>query len=59
MMEQTVGIAASIYWRGWEEWRLLWTELARQVTGKHDVYFAFTGNKRPKLFNFDWWRFER
>jgi hypothetical protein len=24
----------------------------------HDLYFAFTGRKGPKLFNFDWWQIE-
>lgn len=44
---------------GWEEWRTLQAPLSQPVTGKHDVYFAFTGNKGAKLFNFDWWRFDR
>ena len=44
---------------GWEEWRTLQTDIKEQVNGKHDVFFAFTGIKGAKLFNFDWWRFEK
>lgn len=43
---------------GWEVWQTLKTSVVN-VTGKHDLYFAFTGNKGPKLFNFDWWRMEK
>ena len=25
------------------------------LKGTHDLFFAFTGRKGPKLFNFDWW----
>ena len=42
---------------GWEVWKTLKTNVAN-VTGKHDIYFAFIGNKGPKLFNFDWWQME-
>ena len=27
----------------------------KKVTGKHDIYFVFRGEK--DLFNFDWWQF--
>ena len=43
---------------GWEEWTTVKTEVKSIVTGKHDVFFAFVGNKGAKLFNFDWWKFE-
>ena len=43
---------------GWEEWRTLKADITTAVTGKHDLFFAFTGNKGAKLFNFDWWRME-
>ena len=44
---------------GWEEWKTLKTTVSPAVTGKHDVFFAFKGNKGAKLMNFDWWRFEK
>ena len=40
---------------GWEQWQTLTTDLTAIATGTHDLYFAFTGRKGPKLFNFDWW----
>ena len=40
---------------GWEQWQTLTTDLTAIATGTHDLYFAFTGHKGPKLFNFDWW----
>ena len=44
---------------GWEEWRTITTSINTAVSGKHDVYLAFTGKKGPKLFSFDNWRFNR
>ena len=44
---------------GWEEWQTLNANVQPEVKGKHDVFFAFKGNKGAKLFNFDWWKFER
>ena len=29
-----------------------------QLSTPHDLYLVFTGRKGPKLFNFDWWKFE-
>ena len=40
---------------GWEKWQTLTVDFAKKATGTHDLYFAFTGRKGPKLFNFDWW----
>jgi len=40
---------------GWEQWQTITIDLTSYVTGIHDLYFAFTGRKGPKLFNFDWW----
>ncbi|MBR6142198.1 MAG: family 43 glycosylhydrolase [Bacteroidaceae bacterium] len=40
---------------GWEKWQTLTTDFLQQATGTHDIFFAFTGRKGPKLFNFDWW----
>ena len=40
---------------GWEQWQTLTLDLPTIATGTHDLYFAFTGRKGPKLFNFDWW----
>ena len=43
---------------GWEQWREQHTDITASVTGKHDLYLVFTGNKGAKLFNLDWWKFE-
>ena len=43
---------------GWEQWQTLRTAIPSGITGRHDVYFTFRGNKGAKLFNFNWWRFE-
>ncbi|MCM1355967.1 MAG: glycoside hydrolase family 43 protein [Staphylococcus sp.] len=43
---------------GWEEWSYLETPALMEVSGLHDLYFVFKGRKGPKLFNFDWWKFE-
>jgi hypothetical protein len=43
---------------GWEAWREQKTDITAPVTGKHDIFFAFVGNKGAKLFNFDWWKFD-
>ena len=44
---------------GWEKWKTFSTMMLKPVTGKHDVYFVFKGLKGSKLFNFDWWKFEK
>jgi hypothetical protein len=44
---------------GWEQWRTLSAEVSREAVGKHDVFFTFRGNKGAKLFNFDWWKFNK
>ncbi|MCQ2258917.1 MAG: family 43 glycosylhydrolase [Bacteroidaceae bacterium] len=44
---------------GWEEWAKFSASLNKSVTGKHDVYFCFKGLKGPKLFNLDWWQFNK
>ena len=43
---------------GWEKWQTVSTSVSA-VTGKHDIYFTFAGNKGAKLFNFDWWEFSK
>ena len=43
---------------GWEKWQTASTSVSA-VTGKHDVYFTFAGNKGAKLFNLDWWQFNK
>ena len=43
---------------GWEKWQTLSTEIVNSKSSNskcHDIFFAFTGRKGPKLFNFDWW----
>ena len=46
------------YTGGWEEWQQFSADVTGTVSGKHDVFFSFTGYKGMKLFTFDWWRFE-
>jgi hypothetical protein len=43
---------------GWEQWQQISAKITENVSGKHDIFFAFKGNKGAKLFNFDWWKFE-
>ncbi|MBR4265123.1 MAG: family 43 glycosylhydrolase [Bacteroidales bacterium] len=42
---------------GWESFVTVEADIENQVTGVHDIYITFTGNKGAKLFNFDWWQF--
>ncbi len=44
---------------GWEKWQTLTAAVTSPVTGKHDLYFVFKGNKGGKLFTFDWWQFAK
>ena len=44
---------------GWEKWQNLSTSILKPITGKHDLYLVFKGNKGGKLFTFDWWKFEQ
>ena len=44
---------------GWEKWQTLTAAVASPVTGKHDLFFVFKGNKGGKLFTFDWWQFSK
>lgn len=48
---------------GWEMWKTckkkIPAEVGSTLKGIHDVYFSFKGRKGCKLFNFDWWRFEK
>ena len=44
---------------GWEKWQNLSTSILKPITGKHDLYLVFKGNKGGKLFTFDWWKFEK
>ena len=44
---------------GWEKWKTFSAQMLKKVTGKHDIYFVFKGLKGSKLFNFDWWKFEK
>ena len=44
---------------GWEKWKTFSAQMLKKVMGKHDVYFVFKGLKGSKLFNLDWWKFEK
>jgi arabinoxylan arabinofuranohydrolase len=46
---------------GWDDFHVFTSNLSREVTGKHDVYFCFNGQNITagrELFNFDWWKFQ-
>ena len=53
-----IAVAKIPYTGGWEEWKEVRTSVTEKVTGKHDIFFSFTGYKGMKLFNLDWWKFE-
>lgn len=42
---------------GWENWRIIETDVKQKISGVHDIYFLFKGRKGPKLFNLDYWMF--
>ena len=44
---------------GWEKWKTFSAQMIKKVAGKHDIYFVFKGLKGSKLFNLDWWKFEK
>ncbi len=47
---------------GWNTWKTFTAEVAAQVTGKKDLYFAFKGKNLTagrRLYNFDHWTFEK
>lgn len=44
---------------GWERWKKFKTEKLEETSGVHDVFFVFKGRKGPKLFNLDWWKFDK
>ena len=44
---------------GCENWKKFSAPVTIQVQGKHNLYFVFKGHKGVKLFNLDWWRFDK
>ena len=54
---QQIAVAEIPYTGGWEVWQDVRTAITEKVSGKHDVYFVFAGNKGSKLFNFNSWVF--
>lgn len=47
---------------GWDKFVSFTSNLSKEVTGTHDVYFYFNGQNITagrELFNFDWWKFNR
>ncbi len=44
---------------GWEKWTTITARLASSLTGIHNLSFCFRGEKGCKLFNFDYWKFNR
>jgi hypothetical protein len=42
----------------WQTWRTDEVTLTTPVTGKHTVYFTFTGNKDSEFVNVNWLQFE-
>jgi hypothetical protein len=43
---------------GWQTWRTDEINLSTPVTGKHTVFFTFTGNKDSEFLNVNWLQFE-
>jgi hypothetical protein len=43
---------------GWQNWRTDEASLSSPVTGKHTVFFVFTGNKDSEFVNVNWLQFE-
>jgi len=47
---------------GWDKFVSFTSNLSKEVTGTHDVYFYFNGQNITagrELFNFDWWKFNQ
>lgn len=47
---------------GWDNFKVLTSEISQVVNGKHDIFFCFNGQNITagrELFNFDWWRFNK
>lgn len=47
---------------GWQSWKRFSEPVKNTVTGVHDLYFSFKGQNLTvgrKLFNFDYWMFEK
>ena len=43
---------------GWQTWRTDEVALTSPVTGRHTVFFTFTGNKDSEFVNVNWLQFE-
>ena len=43
---------------GWQTWRTDEINLTAPVTGRHTVFFTFTGNKDSEFLNVNWLQFE-
>ena len=41
---------------GWEEWNTYTATVNTTLTGVHDLYFKFEGQKGRDLMNLDWWK---
>jgi hypothetical protein len=52
---QKIGTCTFTGTNGWQSWVTKSCEII-DVTGKHDLFFRFTGGN-SLLFNFNWWRF--
>lgn len=42
--------------RGWEEWQHFEAPVTEPLTGVHDLYFVFKGQKGRRLFSLDYWQ---
>lgn len=51
-----VGTCAVPNTGGAQQWQTTTCDVTG-ATGKHDLYFKFTGGNGANLFNFDWWKF--
>jgi Carbohydrate binding module (family 6) len=56
--QPTVGVLTEGNTGGWQTWRTDEINLTSPVTGKHTVFFTFTGNKDGEFLNVNWLQFE-
>jgi hypothetical protein len=56
--QPAVGVLTEGNTGGWQTWRTDEINLTSPVTGKHTVFFTFTGNKDSEFLNVNWLQFE-
>jgi hypothetical protein len=56
--QPAVGVLTAGNTGGWQTWRTDEINLTSPVTGRHTVFFTFTGNKDSEFLNVNWLQFE-